>query len=325
MLEVNEKDNEIINNAHISVDLTGVKTLDELSDRVSHHAYVREGCMSYYTCLFKNWDLPGENGERLGLDNGQVTMTAGVKDGQKLDNTSFDRKYLLPPKYLDESPQCFVFNMLHHQDRIFGYTAIGFFEPKAYKASYQGWLINISNALENIRIHSEMNHLVYKLEDLYVKDVLTGIYNRRGLSLASKYLKQCVSMNVNIMIFSADIDNLKQINDNFGHLSGDKAIKLVASALTYASRDDEISIRMGGDEFTAIGMEYDENKLEKFIKDFKDYISSVNKSDRHQFQVRVSYGYYMITPNTDTTLEECINIADARMYIQKSRKKQRNK
>ena len=59
MLEVNEKDNEIINNAHISVDLTGVKTLDELSDRVSHHAYVREGCMSYYTCLFKNWDLPG--------------------------------------------------------------------------------------------------------------------------------------------------------------------------------------------------------------------------------------------------------------------------
>ena len=57
------------------------------------------------------------------------------------------------------------------------------------------------------------------------------------------------------MVFSADMDNLKHINDKYGHAGGDIAIKAVAKALMNASEDDEICFRMGGDEFTVIGVE----------------------------------------------------------------------
>ena len=79
---------------------------------------------------------------------------------------------------MDEDPQFFFFNILHHQEKCYGYSAIGFDRFEAYKPSYQGWLINVCNALENIKIHSVLNRLVYKLEDMSIKDELTGLYNR---------------------------------------------------------------------------------------------------------------------------------------------------
>lgn len=69
--------------------------------------------------------------------------------------------------------------MLHNQGVSFGYVAIAFNEIKTYMLSFQTWMINVSNVLENIRVHNELSRLVYKLEDMYIRDELTGLYNRR--------------------------------------------------------------------------------------------------------------------------------------------------
>ncbi len=322
LFELEEKEDNIIANSQSSIDLTGITKIEELDRKIVNHDYLNDGYPSYFMCLFKDWDISLNNGNRLKIDNGPVTMAVGKKDALRLDVVEFDRSHILPPKYMGEEPQFYVFNMLHHQERCFGYTAINFFEPRAFNPSYQGWTINVSNALENIRIHSEITHLVYKLEDLHVKDVMTGIYNRRGLTFGKEYLKQCKERQVNILVISLDIDNLKDINDTFGHACGDEAIKSVSRALEHASEDDEICIRMGGDEFSVIGMEYNEDKLKAFKKKFYDYLNEKNQTEGHDYTINISYGYNMDIPNKDTTLEEYLNIADGRMYDQKKKKRQ---
>jgi diguanylate cyclase (GGDEF)-like protein len=188
--------------------------------------------------------------------------------------------------------------------------------------TFQAWLINVSNALENIRIHSELNRLVYKLEDMYIRDELTGLYNRRGLeTLGEKYLKQAAEKKSAIMVFTADLDKLKYINDNYGHSGGDIALKAVANALSLSADDDEICARFGGDEFIVIGLEYDEEKAYRFIRGFVGELDRFNQNGKEEFSVYVSYGWNLVIPDINTTVEECLVTADKKMY-QKKREKE---
>jgi diguanylate cyclase (GGDEF)-like protein len=158
-----------------------------------------------------------------------------------------------------------------------------------------------------------------------IKDELTGLYNRRALhTLGQQYLQQSIKNQSNLMVFSADMDNLKYINDIYGHGGGDIALKAIAKALLDASEDDEICIRLGGDEFTVIGVEYDKDKMNQFLTKFDNAVQAFNREPAFDFKISVSYGWGITKPNIDTTLEECLGIADKKMYIQKYEKKRRS-
>ncbi len=318
--EVEDKEKAISNNAYMSIDLTGVTLLDNLSKKLASYIHMNEGFSAFFMCLYKGWDNYNEGGsEQQG--SSEMVMEVGIKNGEWLKKVTFDSGDLLPREYMDQGPQIYFFNMLHHQEKCFGYTAISFHALRSYQRSYQGWLINICNTLENIKIHSELNRLVYKLEDMSVKDEMTGLYNRRALqTLGQKYLAQSIEKQGALMVFSADMDNLKYINDNFGHANGDIAIKTVTEAMLYAAEDDEICIRMGGDEFIVIGLEYDDSKVRSFIRKFEEAIQAFNKEEQYGFRVQVSYGWSITRPNEHTRIEDCLSIADARMYQQKYEK-----
>ena len=320
--EIEAKELAIQNNAFMSIDLTGVKAIDELDQKVAACTYMSEGYASFYMCLHKDWDAFDEENitdTKYGKD---MIMEVGIRNGEWLQKEEFSVNHsLLPSCHKDKEPQFFMFNMLHYQEKCFGYTANSFYEPQAYKVHYQGWLINICNALENVRVNTEMSRLIYKMEDMYIKDELTGLYNRRALDmLGQKYLDQSIVEQTKLMVFTADMDKLKYINDNFGHAGGDVAIKAVANALFKAAKDDEICMRVGGDEFTVIGLEYDESKMERFVRSFEEEIKRFNVEEGYLFMVDVSYGWSIILPNQSTTIEDCIVVADAKMYQQKYEK-----
>lgn len=324
--ELEERDDTISRNAYMSIDLTGVTLLEDLNNRLSSYTYLNSGFSSFYMCLYLDWDKY-QSDEEYGIDfsDREVSMEVGIKNGQWLQKVQFEARELLPSIYLDNDPQVFYFNMLHHREKCYGYTAISFEQYQAYKSSYQGWLTNVCNALENIKIHSELNRLVYKLEDISIKDELTGLYNRRALhTLGQQYLDQSIRNQSNLMVFSADMDNLKYINDIYGHAGGDIALKAVANALMNASEDDEICIRLGGDEFSVIGVEYDKEKMVQFINKFESAIDIFNKGQVYEFKISISFGWSITKADDDTTLEECLSVADKRMYLQKYEKKRRS-
>ena len=319
--ELEAKNKSIYNNSFMSVELTNVKKIEELNRKLAAYAYMNEGFDSFYMCLYKNWESIGyvENSEGKSFDD--MVMEVGIRKAEWLQRVEFSKPELLPPMYIGEEPQIFYFNMLHYQEVCYGYTAISFPEGQVYKSSYQGWLINVCNALENIRIQHVLNQLVSRLEDMSIKDELTGLYNRRALEqLGRKYMDQCIMDGTRLMVFSADMDKLKYINDNFGHASGDIAIKTVADALLYASEDDELCIRISGDEFVVIGMDYNPSKMEEFIERFEGRLEQLNQDSNREFKVYVSYGWSIIKPNEGSSIEDCLIVSDSKMYQQKYHK-----
>lgn len=319
--EAEEREKANSNNAFMSVDLTNAKTIDVLDRKLASYTYMNTGFTSFYLCLHKNWDFINIDNQADNTNDNEMMMEVGIKDGEWLQKEEFTRPALLPEGFLDTSPQIVYFNMLHYLENVFGYAAISFKGCEPYKPSYQGWLINICNALENIRINKKMNQLLFKLEDMYIKDELTGLYNRRALeTLGQKYLKQCIETGGKLMVFTADMDKLKYINDNFGHACGDVAICEVANALKIAATDDEICMRIGGDEFVVVGLDYDQKKLKNFVERFESEIGRFNQEEDRGYLVFVSYGWNIVKPNESTTMEDCLILADSKMYQQKYEK-----
>ncbi len=313
---------EITRNAYMSTDLTGLTKLEDIIRKLWIYINQNTNYTHFCMCLQKNWDTyHSQCEEEQALAEDELIMEIGIKNRAGFTKVKCSKKELIPNELKEEVPMAYFFAVLHHQGHCFGYAGISFSKMQTYMRTFQAWLINVSNALENVRLHSELNRLVYKLEDMYIRDELTGLYNRRVLdTLGKKYLNHCRSEKTILMVFTADMDRLKYINDKFGHSYGDIALKVVANALLHAADDDEICIRLGGDEFMAIGMDYDDAKMIKFINKFVEELNKFNETKEQDFSVYVSYGYHLILPGEDTKLEGCLGSADALMYQQKYEK-----
>ncbi len=183
--------------------------------------------------------------------------------------------------------------------------------------------------MEFIRSNVEIaisNQISYK-EKVFLANVdnLTNLYNRYYFEENFKNIKnKAIRYNDHFKLVVFDIDDLKRINDDLGHLAGDWVIKTIATELKKAARKSDLIARLGGDEFIGIFFYADEEKLtEKFqqiltkLEHIEKYSLNVNHKTSFSFGI-ASY------PEEAKNLESLIKIADRRMYKFKSKKNRRD-
>jgi len=121
-----------------------------------------------------------------------------------------------------------------------------------------------------------------------------------------------------ITLFSFDIDKLKYTNDTYGHAAGDELIRSTAMILKKCLREDDIVIRMGGDEFLAILQDCDAEMagmIEQRIRIAIDaYNASISEIDR---RISISFGF-AVAKSDELTIEQLIQKADMLMYQNKA-------
>ena len=151
-------------------------------------------------------------------------------------------------------------------------------------------------------------------------DELTGILNRHGfLEEGQRALDILQESGKPGIVFFADMDNLKHINDTYGHEMGDKAIKLQAKALKKAFRSTDVVGRLSGDEFgiiaVGVGIEYLE-----LIRSKVDQINKqIAKEENLDFDLSISIGG--VDLEGSSVLSILLGLADKELYIQKRTKK----
>lgn len=100
---------------------------------------------------------------------------------------------------------------------------------------------------------TELKRMEKELRELSLIDELTGLYNRRGfLAMFEQFIKIARRQKNMVFMLYADLDNLKVINDTYGHNEGDMALREVATIFKETFRDSDILARIGGDEFTVV-------------------------------------------------------------------------
>lgn len=172
-----------------------------------------------------------------------------------------------------------------------------------------------------IGISLNVNAIVHELNNISVTDELTQIYNRRGLFQNIKYLyKRYKEKNENLYFLLGDLDNLKYINDYFGHDQGDQAIITVSHILKDVFNEHAVVGRLGGDEFGVVFT----CKNPRFIVELDQLIEEktefYNQKNQFPFYVSLSYGISIFDYNSEFDLNHTISLADALMYDRKKQK-----
>jgi diguanylate cyclase (GGDEF)-like protein/PAS domain S-box-containing protein len=154
-----------------------------------------------------------------------------------------------------------------------------------------------------------------ELQALALVDDLTGLHNRRGFTLFAdqEIARARRSGRVPTLVF-ADLDNLKGINDLYGHASGDAAIRLVGSALKSILRESDIVARWSGDEFVALLSDGDPGAAEQIVERLSTAISS-QVPDSLPYAVSATVGTSTLDPLL--SLRDAIERADAELYTRK--------
>ncbi|MGD9569778.1 MAG: GGDEF domain-containing protein [Sedimentibacter sp.] len=153
-------------------------------------------------------------------------------------------------------------------------------------------------------------------------DKMTDTYNREaGLNLLRDFIEERRASNNSLTICYIDINNLKYVNDNYGHSEGDKLIKLVADAIKKNLRETDAVARIGGDEFlvtfldcTTSGAQVVLNRINEALK---------NLSMERKYEISISHGFYEIDPKINISIDHLIELADKEMYkLKKQYKKE---
>ena len=155
--------------------------------------------------------------------------------------------------------------------------------------------------------------------NLVTIDYLTGVYNRRELDEYVNY-KLSKSDDGTISGIFVDIDRFKSINDNFGHLEGDNAIRAVSNIINSALRKGDFLSRYGGDEFVIIPNINDPEKLERLIQSIRKSVESFNLSSTKKYHISLSMGYDIYAGKNK---DDFFALLDKHMYEEKRRKHSR--
>ena len=153
-----------------------------------------------------------------------------------------------------------------------------------------------------------------KFRNLALTDDLTGLHNRRGFfALAGQQLKLARRNRQGALLFFADIDGLKQINDRLGHSEGDTAIMRVARILKDTFRDSDIVARLGGDEFAILAYEASSESQKDIWRRLKENLE-VEISRNPRYALSVSIGVARFDPWKTINITELLEYADQAMY-----------
>lgn len=152
------------------------------------------------------------------------------------------------------------------------------------------------------------------------KDELTKLYNRRGfLENAMVLVKN--AKNAYLLCIYADLDHLKQINDEFGHQEGDFAIRQAGIYLTESLRSSDVIGRIGGDEFAALAVIKEEN-MGKEIRDRIILHSKMfNQDSDKPYYIDLSIGYAVFRWSEGLELNQMLSAADLMLYESKTKKR----
>lgn len=204
---------------------------------------------------------------------------------------------------------------IHFLENKFGYISFSDSYFPLMPLMYWDWIMGLNHTMNNV-----YRDLLKR--EMYMKDGLTGVYNRSGYDHYSEVLVQkSLREQRDICVVFVDLNGLKTINDHYGHESGDVAICALASILKKYNSPSVKVFRYGGDEFVVLAMGYSLDQVMKVGEKLKKDLQLYRQENNIRFNLSASVGYCVRSYDSDEDIETYVKNADERMYEQKRAQK----
>jgi len=174
--------------------------------------------------------------------------------------------------------------------------------------------------LARVRTQLKIQKMEKELRLLALIDSMTKLYNRRYLSRISEHMiSLALRHKQDLSIIMIDIDNFKEINDNYGHQIGDDVIIELSNMLMIKQRKSDVICRYGGEEFLILLPNTSLNDTEKIAENIRKNVENISiklTSDK-ALKFTVSLGVSTVCIHNDKNIESSIKRADDALYYAK--------
>ncbi|MCQ2596607.1 MAG: GGDEF domain-containing protein [Treponema sp.] len=235
---------------------------------------------------------------------------------------------ILPEGYLTFSNDPYFIVALSNCEYQYGYLV---YKPGSYDETMYDLICSILSlqmagaykTSKDMEERAKLDESNKVLRQISRTDELTQLLNRRGLlELGQESIDLSLKRGKTGLVIFGDLDELKTINDNYGHDKGDKALKAISNILSYTFRNNDIIARIGGDEFAIVAPGLDARTFvrlkDKIIKECAEW----NLKNNEEFIVSVSLGYTLFNDQS-FALSALLLEADAMQYKEKRLKKKK--
>lgn len=268
----------------------------------------------------------------ISIADGSYPDTMRVFMSKFYDGRSYDDTVFMTAELLPEFDRCFgdcntIYIMpLHFRDSIAGYFMTHYCEMEHYNELLYTYSSYLNICIETMNMHERLTGINRKMEFLFTHDQLTKIYNRYGFYNSFRAnITELSGEARDVYIVSVDLNDMKYINDNFGHSGGDDALEITAQALTMAAQGDPrvICSRFGGDEFVVARVCGGDAKQlsEQYRERFVQALYGLNDTSGKPFAVEASVGVFCADLDEADSVDRLIELADRLMYTDKARYK----
>lgn len=247
----------------------------------------------------------------------QVQAICSVQDNKKYLREMINTRDLIPEKMKSDKSSIFMFLPIYHHSYVHGYYVTKDNLSMIDNRYGYIWARNLGTSIEHFRKKNMFKQMSQQYLRLSTKDALSGMLNRQGLDkLAKPFYAQNKKNGLTTVLFFVDINKMKHINDQFGHLHGDLAVKTVAAAVLETVPRNWLCIRYGGDEFLVVGNSKNYNG-EDYCTQIKERLLSKTSVMHLPYTLSASVGTYSVPSNSNLTLEQAVEAVDSIMYEQK--------
>lgn len=261
--------------------------------------------------------------ERKGTYPEEMLLLCGWNKGETFPQQKFETRKLLPLLTQErEMSATLVFSPLYSADRSLGYAVFDMSHAAGY--GLYALLTLLSASLSSMSLRATVQAYADALEDMSIHDVMTGLYNRRGMHrVITPVFQKAVDEHQCFAFISIDLNNMKYINDSFGHPAGDEAICRMSRVLCYLEQYGMTCIHISGDEFAAAGIVEDAEEAVGLLNQLENELHRFNRENPWCCDLEAGFGVYAAIPERVEDLDAFMNTADQQMYIDKAVKKRR--
>lgn len=253
------------------------------------------------------------------LDYGQnVQSIVSIYQNKKNIRELIQTEKIVPNKYIsEEEGSVFLIMPIFHHLYVHGYIVSKNNISLLDNNFGYNWTKTFGNSIERFRKQNMYKIVSQQNFKLSTRDTLSGMLNRIGLEkLAKPFYAENKKNMLTTVLFFVDINSMKTINDKFGHLHGDLAVKTISAAVMEVVPKNWLCIRYGGDEFLVVGNSRNYNG-EDYCTMIADRIAKKTMVMQLPYKLSASIGTISLKPDSNLTLEQAVEEVDKIMYAKK--------
>ena len=267
-------------------------------------------------------DLPGKAmPEDTSSYPEEMLLLYGAKDGKQYPCELFQTRDLVPLlEDMRKNPVCLVFCPLYYRNSSLGYVAMNLVEGTG--SALYSVLMLLNGAMMSLYLQTNIKRYAETIANMAIHDIMTGMLNRRGfMEQAPAMLEDARKRGKVFVMISADMDHMKMINDQYGHLVGDEAICRMGRGMNILRESGYIPVHISGDEFLAYGIAESMEEAKSLIGSINQELDKINKNEPWISEISASFGLYAAVPGEWDEIDDFLTKADRAMYEEKNRKK----